>query len=315
MSSTAFIFPGQGSQEVGMGRALADAFPTARAVFEEVDDALSAHLSRLIFEGPADDLNLTANTQPALMTVGVAVARVLAEAGIDAAKAGAVRCVAGHSLGEYAALTAAGALSLGDTARLLRRRGEAMQAAVPVGVGAMAALIGIDLDGATKLVEAAAEGDVLACANDNGAGQVVISGSKAAVDRAIARVSEFGGRKAMALAVSAPFHCPLMQPAADAMAEALSETAIASPAAPVIANVTAAPESEPDRIRQLLVDQVTGLVRWRESVERMTADGVTRFVELGAGKVLAGINKRIAKDIPTVSVGTPDDVEALVKVL
>ena len=307
----AFVFPGQGSQAVGMGKALADAFPAARAVFDEVDAALGEKLSALMFEGPEADLVLTANAQPALMAVSLAVTRVLeAEAGLDLARD--AKFVAGHSLGEYSALAAAGAFSLADAARLLRLRGKAMQAAVPVGQGAMAALLGLDYEtGVAVAAEAQAEaGGVCQIANDNGGGQVVASGSKAAVDKAIEIAKGKGAKRAMLLAVSAPFHCALMQPAADAMAEALAKTNIVAPKVPVVANVVAAAVSDPTEIRDLLVKQVTGTVRWRECVGYMAANGCDRFVELGAGKVLTGLLKRLADGATGMSVGSPQDVEA-----
>ena len=307
----AFVFPGQGSQAVGMGKALADAFPAARAVFDEVDAALGEKLSALMFEGPEADLVLTANAQPALMAVSLAVTRVLeAEAGLDLARD--AKFVAGHSLGEYSALAAAGAFSLADAARLLRLRGKAMQAAVPVGQGAMAALLGLDYEtGVAVAAEAQAEaGGVCQIANDNGGGQVVASGSKAAVDKAIEIAKGKGAKRAMLLAVSAPFHCALMQPAADAMAEALATTNIVAPKVPVVANVVASAVSDPAVIRELLVKQVTGTVRWRECVGYMAANGCDRFVELGAGKVLTGLVKRLAEGATGISVGAPADVEA-----
>lgn len=307
----AFVFPGQGSQAVGMGKALAEAFPAARAVFDEVDAALGEKLSTLMFEGPEADLVLTANAQPALMAVSLAATRVLeAEAGLDLARD--AKFVAGHSLGEYSALAAAGAFSLADAARLLRLRGRAMQAAVPVGEGAMAALLGLDYEtGVAVAAEAQAEaGGVCQIANDNGGGQVVASGSKAAVDKAIEIAKGKGAKRAMLLAVSAPFHCALMQPAADAMAEALAATNIVAPKVPVVANVVASAVSDPQQIRDLLVKQVTGTVRWRECVGYMAANGCDRFVELGAGKVLTGLLKRLADGATGMSVGTPADVEA-----
>ena len=307
----AFVFPGQGSQAVGMGKALADAFPAARAVFDEVDAALGEKLSALMFEGPEADLVLTANAQPALMAVSLAATRVLeAEAGLDLARD--AKFVAGHSLGEYSALAAAGAFSLADAARLLRLRGKAMQAAVPVGQGAMAALLGLDYEtGVAVAAEAQAEaGGVCQIANDNGGGQVVASGSKAAVDKAIEIAKGKGAKRAMLLAVSAPFHCALMQPAADAMAEALAKTNIVAPKVPVVANVVASAVSDPAQIRDLLVKQVTGTVRWRECVGYMAANGCDRFVELGAGKVLTGLVKRLAEGATGISVGAPADVDA-----
>ncbi|MFO1148695.1 MAG: ACP S-malonyltransferase [Alsobacter sp.] len=307
--TTAYIFPGQGSQSVGMGRALADAFPAARLVFEEVDAALGEKLSAVIFEGPEDTLTLTANAQPALMAVSLAVTRVLqAEVGLDLARDAAF--VAGHSLGEYSALAAAGSLDVADAARLLRIRGNAMQKAVPAGQGAMAALLGLEFDQAAAVAAEAAQGEVCQAANDNGGGQVVISGHKSAVDRACEIAKAKGARRALLLPVSAPFHCALMQPAADAMAEALDKVTIRSPAAPLVANVTAAPLSDPEAIKRSLVAQVTGTVRWRESMAAMAAAGVTQFVELGAGKVLAGLVKRNAEGANGVAIGTPEDVAA-----
>jgi [acyl-carrier-protein] S-malonyltransferase len=312
----AFVFPGQGSQAVGMGKALAEAFGPARLVFEEVDDALGQKLSHLMFEGPEGDLTLTENAQPALMAVSIAVLRVLeAEGGFRLADKAAY--VAGHSLGEYSALAAAGAFSLADTARLLRLRGQAMQKAVPVGEGAMAALLNFDLDRAQKVAKQAAEETKLVCAiaNDNDPSQVVVSGAKAAVERAGALALEAGAKRAVMLPVSAPFHCPLMQPAADAMKAALEKTHIQMPAVPVIANVTAQPVSDPATIRALLVQQVTGTVRWRESVMTMKQLNVARVFELGAGKVLSGLVKRIDKEIEAQSVGQPADIEAALKIL
>jgi [acyl-carrier-protein] S-malonyltransferase len=312
----AFVFPGQGSQAVGMGRGLAEAFPAARHVFQEVDEALKQKLSKLIFEGHESDLTLTENAQPALMAVSQAVLKVLETEGkwTLAAKA---RFVAGHSLGEYSALAAAGSLSIADAARLLRLRGQAMQKAVPVGIGAMAALLGLDLPAAQEIAAQAAKetGQVCSAANDNAPGQVVVSGHKEAVDRAIAIAAEKGAKRSVLLPVSAPFHCALMQPAADAMAEALGNTKVNVPAVPVIANVTAAPVSDPEQIRKLLVEQVTATVRWRESVETMKKEGVTRIFELGAGKVLAGLTKRIDREIEASSVGAPEDIEAALKAL
>ena len=305
--STAFIFPGQGSQSVGMGRSLADTFPAAREVFEEVDAALSQKLSALMWDGPSEELTLTANAQPALMAVSLAVIRVLeAEADLDLKRDAAF--VAGHSLGEYSALAAAGTFSIGDAARLLRIRGDVMQKAVPAGEGAMAALLGSDLALAREIAEQAAQGEICEAANDNGGGQVVLSGSKAAVERAIALSAERGVKRAMLLPVSAPFHCALMAPAAEAMREALAKVAMQAPVVPVMANVGAAPLSGPEAIRDSLVRQVTGTVRWRECVEAMVAAGVTSFVEAGSGKVLAGLGKRIAPSATTVSVGTTDDI-------
>lgn len=307
--STAFIFPGQGSQAVGMGKALAEAFPAARAVFEEVDAALGQNLSKLMFEGPGDELTLTANAQPALMAVSLAALRALeSEKGVDLARDAAF--VAGHSLGEYSALCAAGALSVTDTAKLLRIRGDAMQKAVPVGVGAMAALLGADKVQAAALAAEAAEGEVCQVANDNGGGQVVISGHKTAIDRAIALAPSKGIRRAMLLPVSAPFHCALMQPAAEAMAAALATATIRAPKVPVVANVLAAPISDPAEIRARLVEQVTGSVRWAESMAWLGGQGVNRFVEVGSGKVLSGLVKRLVEGATAANVGTPDDVTA-----
>lgn len=305
----AFIFPGQGSQAVGMGKALSEAFPAARQVFEEVDAALGQNLSRLMFEGPSDELTLTANAQPALMAASLAVLRTLeAERGLDLARDAAF--VAGHSLGEYSALAAAGTFSISDTARLLRIRGEAMQRAVAPGIGAMAALIGPDLASARDIASEAAEGLVCDVANDNGGGQVVLSGHREAVERAMALAQSRGVRRAVLLNVSAPFHCALMAPAAEAMRRALAEVPMHAPAVPVYANVTAGPLTEPDAIRNALVTQVTGTVRWSESVAAMAEAGVDRFFELGAGKVLTGLVKRIAPSATASAVGTPDDVAA-----
>ncbi|GJD91812.1 Malonyl CoA-acyl carrier protein transacylase [Methylobacterium hispanicum] len=305
----ALIFPGQGSQAVGMGKALAEAFPQARAVFDEVDDALGQKLSALMFEGPADELTLTANAQPALMAASLAGVRVLeAERGLDLARD--VRCVAGHSLGEYAALAAAGSLTVADAARLLRVRGDAMQRAVAPGAGAMAALIGTDLEAAKAIAAEAADEEACDVANDNGGGQVVLSGHRAAVERAVAGAQARGIKRAVLLNVSAPFHCRLMAPAAEAMRAALAEVALRAPSVPLYANVTAAPESDPDAIRRNLVAQVTGTVRWRESVAAMAEAGVDRFYEVGSGKVLSGLVKRIAAGATATAIGTPDDVAA-----
>ncbi|MEE7477252.1 ACP S-malonyltransferase [Methylobacterium hispanicum] len=305
----ALIFPGQGSQAVGMGKALAEAFPQARAVFDEVDDALGQKLSALMFEGPADELTLTANAQPALMAASLAGVRVLeAERGLDLARD--VRCVAGHSLGEYAALAAAGSLTVADAARLLRIRGDAMQRAVAPGAGAMAALIGTDLEAAKAIAAEAAGEEACDVANDNGGGQVVLSGHRAAVERAVAGAQARGIKRAVLLNVSAPFHCRLMAPAAEAMRAALAEVALRAPSVPLYANVTAAPESDPDAIRRNLVAQVTGTVRWRESVAAMAEAGVDRFYEVGSGKVLSGLVKRIAAGATATAIGTPDDVAA-----
>ena len=305
--SRALVFPGQGAQVIGMGRALAQAYPAARAVFEEVDAALGENLSGLIWEGTIEDLTLTRNAQPALMATSIAALRALEAEGIAW---DGVAYVAGHSLGEYSALCAAGALSLADTARLLRLRGQAMQEAVPVGQGAMAALLGLDFAAAAAVAEEAAEGEVCQAANDNDPAQVVVSGHRAAVERAVEIAKARGARRALLLPVSAPFHCALMQPAAEAMAAALAEVAVAAPRVPVVANVVAEAVEDPARIRELLVAQVTGSVRWRESVAWMAAQGVASFWEVGAGKALSGMIKRIAKDAETRAVGTPEDVAA-----
>jgi len=311
----AFIFPGQGSQAIGMGKLLADSFAPAREVFEEVDEALQQKLSRLMWEGPESDLMLTENAQPAIMAASFAVIRVLQrEAGLDLAKH--ARLVAGHSLGEYTALAAAGAFTLSDAARLLKARGRAMQDAVPVGEGAMSALLGIEIEPAEQAAaEATAQGGICVVANDNAPGQVVISGSKATVERAGEIAKTKGAKRAMALAVSAPFHCPLMQPAADKMREALAQVTIRPPAAPVVANVTAAETGEPEAIRRLLVEQVTGRVRWRESVLEFRQFGVDRTVEAGGNKVLTGMVKRIDRDLQTTTLDTPADIEAFAKTL
>ncbi|MDF2495505.1 ACP S-malonyltransferase [Sphingomonas sp.] len=309
----AFIFPGQGSQAVGMGQALSAASPAAREVFGEVDEALGQNLFRLMAEGPADELTLTENAQPAIMANAIATLRVLEkEGGIRLADK--ADFVAGHSLGEYTALCAAGAFDVATTARLLKLRGQAMQAAVPVGEGGMAALLGADLMKAQAIASAAAEGEVCTVANDNDPSQVVISGAKAAIDRAIAIAKDHGAKRGIALPVSAPFHCSLMQPAADAMATALADARIAAPLVPVYANVLAAPVSDPDTIRRLLVEQVTGMVRWRESVLAMVEADVTDFVEFG-GKVLGPMVKRTAPDANAISVVSMDDIEALLKAL
>jgi [acyl-carrier-protein] S-malonyltransferase len=307
--TAAFTFPGQGSQVVGMGRALAEAFPAARAVFDEVDSALGERLTATIWEGPADALQLTENTQPALMAVSIATLRVLeTEAGLSVARDAAF--VAGHSLGEYSALAAAGSLTVSDAARLLRVRGLAMQKAVPVGVGAMAALLGLDYETAVAVADEAAQGQVCQAANDNGGGQVVVSGDKDAVDRAVEIAKTRGARRAMLLPVSAPFHCRLMQPAAEAMAKALADVTIGKPVSPLVSNVLAAAITDPDEIRRRLVEQVTGTVRWRESVAYMAGHGVTRFLEIGAGKVLSGLVKRIAEGAVGISVSGPADIAA-----
>ncbi len=307
--AAAFVFPGQGSQAVGMGKALADGFPAARAVFDEVDAALGEKLSAIIWDGPADRLTLTENAQPALMAVSLAAMRVMeTEAGLDLGRD--AKFVAGHSLGEYSALAAAGAFSIGDAARLLRIRGNAMQKAGAVGEGAMAALLGLSFEDATAAAAEAAQGQVCQAANDNGGGQVVVSGNKAAVERAVEIAKAKGAKRAMLLQVSAPFHCALMQPAADAMAEALAKTEVKKPVVPVVANVLATPIDDPAEITRRLVEQVTGTVRWRECVETMAAAGVTQFYEVGAGKVLTGLLKRIASGATGSAIGTPDDVAA-----
>ncbi|MEO1135397.1 MAG: ACP S-malonyltransferase [Pseudomonadota bacterium] len=307
----AFVFPGQGSQAVGMGAGLADAFPVAREVFQEVDDALGQNLSKLMREGPIEELTLTANTQPALMAHSIAALRVLeTEAGADVSN---TMFVAGHSLGEYSALCAAGAISLGDTARLLRIRGEAMQAAAPVGEGAMAALIGVDLEAAQKAIDAADGDGVCEIANDNAPGQVVISGDKAKVEAVCAGAKGFGAKLAKLLPVSAPFHSSLMAPAALRMEGALAETKIVAPATTLVANVTARDVINPTSIRDLLVKQVTGRVRWTQSVTHMASQGCETFVEIGAGKVLSGLIRRIAREASVLNVGEPNDIDAFVK--
>jgi len=303
----AFVFPGQGAQVIGMGKALADAYPAARAAFDEVDEALGEKLSTLIWEGEQEALTLTANAQPALMTTSIAAMRALEAEGIGI---GAAAYVAGHSLGEYSALCAAGALSLADTARLLRLRGRAMQDAVPVGIGAMAALLGLDFEAAAAVAAEAAQGEVCQAANDNDPAQVVVSGHKGAVERALDIAKVKGAKRAILLPVSAPFHCALMEPAAKAMAAALAEVTVSAPSVPLVANVRADAVSDPAEIRQLLVDQVTGSVRWRESVIWMAGQGVTEFWEIGAGKALSGMIRRIAKDAECRAVGTPEDVAA-----
>jgi [acyl-carrier-protein] S-malonyltransferase len=308
----ALVFPGQGSQAPGMGRALAEAFPAARYLFQEVDDALSQHLSRLMFEGPESELMLTENAQPALLAASLAVLRVLeAEAGFDIAAGAAY--VAGHSLGEYSALAAARAFSVPDAARLVKRRGQAMQKAVPVGEGAMAALLGLEIEIAREVAEMACRGQICAVANDNSPGQIVVSGHSAAVERAVALAAERGARRSIILPVSAPFHSPLMMPAAEMMAEALAETVLEAPAVPLVANVSAKPTSDPEEIKGLLVEQVTHMVRWRETVLFFAENEVEEIVELGAGRVLAGLAKRIDKTLSAISIGAPAEIEALVK--
>lgn len=312
--SRAFVFPGQGSQEVGMGLALSKAFPAAKLVFEEVDDALEKRLSRIMFDGPMEELTLTENTQPALMAHSMAVIRVLEEeGGIKVAEVASF--VAGHSLGEYSALAAAGAIPLGETARLLQTRGEAMQAAVPVGKGAMAAILGLGLEDVEALAADAAEDQVCDVANDNSDGQVVVSGDTDAVERAVEIAKERGARKAMMLTVSAPFHCSLLDPAADIMTYALASANITTPNPPVVANVTAAPVSDPDDIRNLLVEQVTSRVRWRECVLAMRDQGVDELCEIGPGKVLTGLNRRIDRELTGRAIGTPEDIEEFLATL
>jgi [acyl-carrier-protein] S-malonyltransferase len=308
----AFVFPGQGSQAVGMGSDLAAAFVTARDVFHEVDEALKQNLSRLMREGPESDLVLTENAQPALMAVSMAVVRVLEKDG-GKRLSGLASHVAGHSLGEYSALSAAGALEVADAARLLKLRGQSMQKAVPVGVGAMAALLGIELEPAQEACKEAAQGQVVTVANDNGGGQVVVSGHKEAVERCIEAAKSRGSKRGMMLPVSAPFHCPLMQPAADTMREALGKVTLSTPQVPLIANVLASEITDPGAIRQRLVEQVTGLVRWRESVQYMKANGVDNLVECGSGKVLSGLVKRIDREMTGLALNTPADIEAFLK--
>lgn len=308
--SRAFVFPGQGAQTIGMGRALADTYPDARALFDEVDEALGEKLSDLVWSGDQERLTLTENAQPALMATSIAALRALESEGVTIADAA---FVAGHSLGEYSALAAAGSISVADTARLLRIRGKAMQDAVAPGDGAMAAVLGLDFEAVQEVATEAAAGDVCVAANDNDPGQVVVSGDAAAVERAVGLAKAQGARRAVMLPVSAPFHCSLMQPAADAMADALAEVEIVAPAVPLVANVLAEQVSDPDRIRTLLVEQVTHSVRWRESVGWMVAQGVTEFWEIGAGKALSGMIRRIAKQSVTRSVGAPEDVTAAIE--
>ncbi|WP_380052850.1 ACP S-malonyltransferase [Falsihalocynthiibacter sp. SS001] len=306
----AFVFPGQGAQTIGMGKALAEAYPAAKAVFDEVDNALNEKLSSLIWDGDIEELTLTQNAQPALMATSIAAMRALEAEGASIKDAA---YVAGHSLGEYSALAASGALTLADTARLLRIRGEAMQKAVPVGVGAMAALLGLDFATASEVAAEAAQGQICQAANDNDPGQVVVSGHKEAVERAIEIAKERGARRALLLPVSAPFHCALMEPAAQTMAEALADVQIVAPAVPVVANVRAEAVNDPNVIRALLVEQVTGSVRWRESVAYMSAQGVSEAWEIGAGKALAGMIRRIEKSVECRAVGTPEEVVAAVE--
>jgi [acyl-carrier-protein] S-malonyltransferase len=307
--TVAFVFPGQGSQVLGMGKALAQAFAPARAVFEEVDAALGDKLSEVMWEGPAERLTLTQNAQPALVAVGLAAFRVLVEeAGLDLARE--AKFVAGHSVGEYAALSAAGALSLADAVRLVRIRGRAMQEAVPVGQGAMAALLGVDFEQAAEIAAEAAQGEIVEAANDNGGGQVVVSGHRGAVERAVEIAKGKGVRRAMLLPVSAPFHSSLMAPAAAVMRDALAKVTITPPCVPLVANVLARTTVDPDEIKRGLVKQVTGTVRWRESVLFMAAAGIDRFYEVGSGKVLTGLIKRIAEGVEVTTIGTPEDVAA-----
>lgn len=304
----AFVFPGQGAQTIGMGRALAEAYPAARAVFDEVDAALDERLSALIWDGDIETLTLTRNAQPALMATSIAAFRALEAEGLGLSGAA---FVAGHSLGEYSALCAAGSLALSDAARLLRLRGQAMQAAVPVGMGAMAALLGLDFDAATAVAAEAAQGEVCQAANDNDPAQVVVSGHKAAIERAVEIAKAKGAKRAILLPVSAPFHCALMQPAAEAMAEALAGVRVDAPSVPLVANVRAEAVTDPETIRRLLVEQVTGSVRWRESVQWMVGNGVAEFWEVGAGKALSGMIRRIAREAECKAVGTPEDIAAL----
>ncbi|MGH1456606.1 MAG: ACP S-malonyltransferase [Alphaproteobacteria bacterium] len=310
----AFVFPGQGSQFIGMGKDLAENFAEAREIFQEVDDSLSQKLSAMMFDGDESDLNMTENTQPALMAVSVAVARILESQGGIAIKDYAAY-VAGHSLGEYSALTAAGVIAVSDCAKLLKLRGTSMQKAVPVGVGSMAAILGLDFDVVAKIAKEAAQGQVCAAANDNSDGQVVVSGHKDAVERAVALASERGAKRAVILPVSAPFHCDLMEPAAEAMAPALAETPFNAPVVPVVANVTADAQNDPEKLKSLLVEQITGMVKWRESVLYMKDQGVEEMVELGAGKVLCGLARRIDRSIACSNAGTAAEVEALITAL
>ena len=310
LNPVAFIFPGQGSQAVGMGRELADSYKTAADVFAEVDEALGQNLSQLMFDGPEDTLTLTETAQPALMAVSIAVIRVLAEQGFDVTAQ--ARFVAGHSLGEYSALIAAETFDLADGARLLKTRGQAMQQAVPVGDGAMAALLGLDMDAAKIVADEAAQGEICTAANDNAPGQVVISGAKAAVERAILIAKEHGAKRGVLLPVSAPFHCALMAPAAEIMADALANVRMEAPKVPLVANITAGTVVSAAEIRRLLVEQVTGMVRWRECVQYMRDEGVEKLIEVGSGKVLSGLTRRIDREMESVSIGTPDEITAFV---
>lgn len=310
----AFVFPGQGSQAVGMGKDLADAFSVARDVFQEVDDALSQNLTKIMFEDPNEELILTENAQPALMAVSLAVARVLESEG-NFKLADHCSLIAGHSLGEYSALAATGAFSLSDTARLLKIRGKAMQAAVPVGEGAMAAVLGLSLEDAQAVADEAAQGEVCTAANDNAPGQVVLSGSRAAIERAIPIAKEKGAKRSVLLPVSAPFHCALMQPAADAMADALGDVTILAPSVPLVANVSASSVTEPDEIKELLIKQVCGSVRWREGVLVMKEQGVEQLVELGTGKVLSGLARRIDRKLTGLAINSPENIEAFLGTL
>ena len=312
--AVAFVFPGQGSQFIGMGKDLADAFPEARETFQEIDDTLSQNLSAIMFDGNESELNMTENTQPALMAVSMAVVNILKKQG-NIELQNTCSFVAGHSLGEYSALTAAGTIALSDTAKLLKLRGQSMQRAVPVGVGSMAAVLGLDFDVVADIAQAAANSEVCTAANDNSEGQVVVSGHKEAVERAVAIAGERGARKAVVLPVSAPFHCILMSPAAEAMEPALAETTFNVPVVPVVTNVTAQAESDPQKLKDLLVEQITGMVRWRESVLYMRDQGITEMVELGAGKVLSGLARRIDRSIACESVGTPEQIENLIEKL
>lgn len=313
--SRAFIFPGQGSQFIGMGKDLAESFPEARAVFEEINDALGQNLSKIMFEGAENELNLTENTQPALMAVSMAVVRILEKQFPTLITLAKCKFVAGHSLGEYSALTAAGSLKIADSARLLKIRGQAMQKAVPVGLGAMAAILGLEIKDVITIAKESCNGEICAAANDNSFGQVVVSGHKAAVEKAVALATAKGAKRAVMLAVSAPFHCSLMAPAAEAMQEALAKVVMAPPKVPLIANVSAQSVADPATIKKLLVEQVTGMVRWRESVLYMKQQGVASLAELGSGKVLAGLTKRIDKDLTALSAGTPAEIEQLAKTL